>query len=123
MKKWLLSILLAFCMVLVLLPRTAQAADIAYPVTGGNIYFDVTTGTITGCDYAVTEANIPSEIYGVPVVTIGNEAFRGCGNLTSVTIPGSVTSIGTSAFYQCYGLTGVNIPSGVTAIENNLYSE
>ena len=35
------------------------------------------------------------------VTNIGNDAFRGCTSLTSVTIPDSVTSIGWDAFYYC----------------------
>ncbi len=36
-------------------------------------------------------------------------AFYDCINLTSITIPTSVTSIGTQAFYDCSNLTGVHI--------------
>ena len=35
------------------------------------------------------------------VTSIGNDAFRGCNRLSSVTIPTSVTSIGSKAFYEC----------------------
>jgi len=35
------------------------------------------------------------------VTIIGNWAFEGCANLTSVTIPDSVTNIGYSAFEDC----------------------
>ena len=43
------------------------------------------------------------------VTSIGNNAFRDCKSLTSVTIPNSVTSIGSFAFYGCSGLTSVHI--------------
>ena len=39
-----------------------------------------------------------------------------CTNLTSVTIPGSVTSIGGAAFENCTNLTSVMISNAVTGI-------
>ena len=47
---------------------------------------------------------------------IGNQVFTDCYNLTSVTIPDSVTSIGEYAFAFCIGLTSVTIPDSVTSI-------
>ena len=41
------------------------------------------------------------------LTTIGNSAFEGCSNLTSVTIPDSVTTIGSSAFRDCSRLKTV----------------
>jgi BspA type Leucine rich repeat region (6 copies) len=65
-------------------------------------------GTITisyyrGSDAAVV---IPNTIGGMPVVGLGS-AFFNNGNLTSVTIPNSLTNIGDYAFYECYFLTSV----------------
>ena len=49
----------------------------------------------------------PSIYKGKPVTIIGECAFLGCNNLTSVTIGNSVTAIGNNAFYDCYNLTSV----------------
>ena len=41
------------------------------------------------------------------VVTIGESAFYGCIDLTSISIPASVTSIGFGAFCSCNGLSSI----------------
>ena len=68
----------------------------------------------------ITAVNIPSSVnYNAKVYTvtrIGDEAFRECTDLTSVTIPNSVTEIGIYAFAGCSGLTSVTIPNSVTSI-------
>ena len=47
---------------------------------------------------------------------IADAAFAYCQNLTSITIPNSVTSIGDWAFAGCTALTSVAIPNSVTEI-------
>lgn len=42
------------------------------------------------------------------LVSIGENAFFGCDNLTSITIPASVKEIGKSAFYSCLELSTFN---------------
>lgn len=69
--------------------------------------FDATTGTIKKYNGNDAVVNIPSEINGTPVTTIGNAAFRD-SSVTSVTIPASVTEIGANAFAGCTNLTIVN---------------
>ena len=54
---------------------------------------------------------------------IGSEAFSGCKNLVSITIPDSVMSISNYAFYDCSGLTSVAIPNGVTNIGQFAFSD
>lgn len=52
---------------------------------------------------------------------LGDEAFRGCSALTSMTIPSTVTEIGEDAFYSCYRLTSLTIPQSVTTIDNSAF--
>ena len=69
---------------------------------------------IAGCKNTI----IPSS-----VTSIGNSAFYGCNELTSITIPNSVTSIGKYAFYECTSLTTVTIGNGVTRIGDDAFSD
>ena len=92
-------------------------------ITGGAIYFDPSTNTITKCDSAVTSAVIPSEIDGEPVTAIGYNAFRECDALTSITIPDSVTVIKEHAFDDCSNMTDVAIPGSVTSIGDSAFRE
>jgi len=68
------------------------------------------TGTFRNCTN-LTSITIPDS-----VTSIGAEAFSGCTSLTSITIPDSVTSIGDGAFYDCTSLTSITIPDSVTSI-------
>ena len=56
------------------------------------------------------------------VTSIGDNAFRYCSGLTSVTIGSGVTSIGEWAFAYCDGLTSVTIPNSVTSIGDWAFS-
>lgn len=60
---------------------------------------------------------------GNGITGIGNQAFRDCYSLASITIPSVVTSIEISAFYYCSSLASVTIPDGVTSIGDSAFSE
>ena len=50
------------------------------------------------------------------ITKIGDYAFSGCSNLTSVNIPEGVTEIGNSAFSECSSLKSIEIPESVTSM-------
>lgn len=79
-------------------------------------FLDDGTIEITDCNNSVTSVDIPSEIDGIPVTSIGDFAFTSCLYLMKVTIPNSVTNIGFRAFCNCKSLKNINIPDSVTSI-------
>ncbi len=114
-------LLLAF-----LLPATAVAHDfevngICYNIDGNNAivtyrgayyYYNDYTGTVVIPESVMYNGNTYS------VTTIGEQTFRGCTGLTSITIPNSVTNISDRAFSGCTGLTSITIPNSVTNISD-----
>ena len=90
-------------------------------VQGGNYYFlnkeasytennEISKYFFYNCS-ELTSITIPSS-----VTSIGEYAFYNCSGLTSITIPSSATSIGEYTFYNCSELTSITIPSSVTSI-------
>ena len=72
------------------------------------------TNTITGFSFGkglTGHLELSDKVKG-----ISENAFHGCSNLTSITIPDSVTSIGSYAFAYCSSLTSIMIPNSVTSI-------
>ena len=92
-----------------LIGTNAWALDYTYTESGGKI-------TITGYTGPGGDIVVPDTIEGLPVVSIGDNAFRANDVVTGVTLPDSVTSIGEGAFLNCFKLTGIIIPDSVTVI-------
>lgn len=65
---------------------------------------------------------IPSEINGSPVKTLGESLFASNNRLREVTIPDSVTVIGTSAFENCTELSVVRLSANLERIQNKAFS-
>ncbi len=106
-------------LLLLSLPAVVQA-QFTFTTNNGAI-------TITGYTGSGGVVVIPSATNGYPVTSIGNSAFVNCINLTSVTIPDSVTNIGSvfppgGAFHGCINLTSVTMGNGVTSIGGGAFS-
>ena len=71
---------------------------------------NILSGAFSKCS-ELTSITIPNS-----VTSIGNCAFYGCSSLTSITIPNSITSIGNYAFQVCSNLTNITVPNSVTSI-------
>lgn len=61
------------------------------------------------------------EMYAV--TSIGENAFFGCTELTSIEVPNTIERIGNSSFYECSGLTSITIPNCVTRIDSWAFSK
>jgi hypothetical protein len=55
------------------------------------------------------------------VITIGENAFNSCFNITSINIPNTVTTIEASAFRSLNALTSIVIPNSVTRMEDSIF--
>ena len=136
--KRLISLLVAVCMMITMLPLsavTAFAEDTSAP-TGtasyGDYEYDYTintedgTATITKFRALVDgsyDITIPTDFGRFSVTAIGDDAFRGCSALKKVTIPQSVTSIGDSAFAGCHNLDSLTINDAATPIGRRAFAE
>lgn len=98
--------------------RTYAATEVAYEVTGGNIYFDTRYNTVTKCDNTVTEIVIPEEIEGVAVTGIQGYAFSGCTDLSSVYIPASIKTMQSGVFRGCSKLLRIDVDNTSTSYKS-----
>ena len=150
MKKRLWAVLLTICLVAALLPTTTLAADpVLQGYCGGDANAEKVTwelvqnnegssnptytlaisGTGAMADYSgnnrPTWYNSKESITKIVVVNgvtvIGDAAFSGCDNVTSVSLPEGLTSIGSYAF-ECSKdsapkLTAITFPSTLTTVK------
>ena len=68
------------------------------------------------------EVYIPSAYEGIPVESIGDQAFSQCERMNSIVLPDTITSIGSGAFEQCPYLEEIRIPDSVTKIGSSAFS-
>lgn len=138
MKKMskLVSLLLALCLLLALLPATALAAgdfsidsnNVLTKYNGPGGHVTIPEGVTAIGNYAfqdrtdITGVTIPNTVTTIGAVG-GSGAFRGCTGLTEITIPDSVTTIWNNTFSGCTGLTSVVIPDSVTTLGQYVFRD
>ena len=124
-KKLLITVAVLLCSV------TANAYD--FEVDG--IYYNIlsasylTVEVTSGDNKYIGEVIIPSTVTyksrTLSVISIGNKAFYYCHDLTSVTIPYSVTTINDYAFEECTSLRDLRIEDGsnILSCNSNAFKE
>ena len=56
------------------------------------------------------------------VETIGESAFKECSGLHTISLGENLKGLGSSAFYDCTSLRSINIPNGVTKLEGSTFA-
>ncbi len=86
--------------------------------TNDQFDFDIKNSGIRITKYVGTETKvmIPDTIAGLPVLYIGDSAFRMNYLLEEVVFPDGLIEIEGNAFYNCMSLKKINIPSGLQCI-------
>ena len=110
--KKICFIFIPVLMVLQIVPVTAFAENDIFSYT----LKPDGTAEISCHDTSVETAEIPSEIDGHAITSLGENCFADCVSLKSVTIPDSITEIGAYAFYGCSALEEIEISEFVTTI-------
>ena len=96
-----------------------EVGDATYEVNGDNA--SVTDGSNYNGE-VVLEATVVINGQSYTITVIADDAFKGNQNITSVTIPNSVTSIGASAFEGCNKLSAINIGKAVASIGSRAFA-
>lgn len=84
----------------------------------------VKTYTIVGYDSTIYTNIIPEEIDGYKITRIADDAFKDKPQLTGkIEIPNSIISIGNNAFSGCPNITGVKLGNSVKEVGNSAFAE
>lgn len=88
---------------------TVDSANPKYYAIGNCVIDRETNTLVIGCNGSV----IPQD---QGIVAIGTEAFSGCEEITSVTLPTTLKRLDPHAFYACSALTVITFPAGLESI-------
>ena len=149
--KRLISLLVAVCMMITMLPLSAvtafaagsswskdpQASDgtykYAYRVNDGNATITRFLGPVDSTNNGPYDIEIPTELGGYPVTGLGENSFAVdsfdgyegnplCSKIHSVTIPQNVKSIGYRAFHNCDGLESLTINGAIESMGSQAFA-
>lgn len=99
--------------------QSGLTGDIVIPETvrHGNTDYTVTTvqdNAFSGND--ITSISLPNT-----VSVMGDACFGSCSKLVSATLPAGLTSLGSNSFSFCYSLESVTLPDGLTSLGSSCF--
>lgn len=127
------AIVLTICLLIIGIPLVnVQASEIlkvgdnatATLLSDGTVVY---TGAGDLYDYEYNESpwynntSVKKVVIGNGITSIGNCTFSGCSNISSISLPNSLTQIGAHVFYKNTSLSSIVIPEGVTNLSDNVF--
>ena len=118
-RHWLFMVVLCSILAFGKWNILAYATTQEWNIYQDTLYYEITSQEqviIKSARPAITEAIIPSQIDGYPVVEIEGYAFKDCTRLKKVVLPDTLRQIGEFAFKDCIRLETLIIPDTVEKI-------
>ena len=80
----------------------------------------IPAGTKRILPYAFSASDVTSVTIPDSVTEIGEYAFYICGSLTDITLPDGLTVLGERAFFECYSLSSLRLPDSLRTVSEGL---
>ena len=112
--KRIISLLSAVLMLMALCVPAFAEDDISGEIRYGVLY--VSGSGVIPANLFIERKDFHGLVIEKGITGIGTNAFDGCDNLKTVSLPEGLEYIGDSAFEWCKGLREINIPDGVKSI-------
>lgn len=111
-----------YCSIDGVLYNSKSKTIVAYPEGKTDDTFIVPTDALHIAAFAFHNCLVKNVVLTDSIKDIDYNAFDGCKNLTSITMPKSNCEIGTYAFNNCEKLESIVLPAGLTVIEQSSFS-
>jgi len=101
----------------VALPKDERKSE---TVSDGTLMYDIfkTYAEVIACSPDAEEVIVPPVMKGLPVMSIGKDAFAFNEYIKKVTLPDSITNIANYAFNKAANLESINFPANLISVGN-----